>query len=427
MYKAELQTSTTGTTRSDQPIQPPGLKSRKRRRENEELLDKKFGTPYTLAELAAAPSRLMGIDEANVWPATRLKTHHQLDNTTLEDLSHINPIIVHQVLCARSSSNHQRHQGATFYLDPPRLYQGDNKQSQLRGLHQVHDFRAFAEDQTSSSFVVMKKYDCEAYHGLPETLSKFQKITSAVIPAQVPSALRPFLVVLAEDLHEAQEMQENIELEFCSRDFKQAIRAAQRSHADLQRILRDWDSPKSLAAPYLQFYHARKQLKTTCDGLDPSSREQIQALLGYLDLYFGSEYEEADSLFHRGCFTQAHFHKLFAPGDIIAIKEDGYDIAVVAKSCPNSNALPITLECDAWTFDGAFHKTEKTVSIAVPPGYQKDEEIPISALSSIPLRFDETGLEQRLRQRGEFFWDCRHRRLVTSVAERRGYDIQVVS
>lgn len=238
--------------------------------------------------------------------------------------------------------------------------------------------------------------------------------------------MRPFLVVLAEDLHEAQAIQENIELEFCASDFRQAIRAAQRSYPDLQRILRDWDSPKSLVAPYLQFYHARKQLNSACDGLDLSSREQVQALLGYLDHYFGSEYEEADSLFERGCFTQSHFHKLFASGDIIAIKEDGYDIAVVAQSCPTSDVFPITLGCDAWTFDGAFHKTEKTITIAVPHGYQKDEEIPISAIAAIPLRFDKTGLEQRLRQRGEFFWNCRHRRLVTSVAERRGYDIQVV-
>lgn len=63
----------------------------------------------------------------------------------------------------------------------------------------------------------------------------------------------------------------------------------------------------------------------------------------------------------------------------------------------------MTLECDAWTFDGAFHKLAKDITVEVPHGYQQNEEIPIVSLTAIPLRFDKTGLEVRPRQRGEFF------------------------
>lgn len=359
--------------------------------------------------------------------AKRVKLHHAVDNTKTEPGVLINHLVIHQVSCSRDASCHELHSSLTWFLDQPRLRQGDNKTTPLRGVDQVYDLESFIDGLNDIAFVVTKTYDCVAYHRTPEVLSKFQRITTAEMPTTIPSSLRALLSILVSDTHEAQPMKEQINTNLCSADFLTAMDVVRRTHPDLRRLLHRWDSDDTLTAPYLHFYHARKYFRNACSQLDSASLLQVNTLLSYLDVNFGAEYDEADSLFQRGYFTEHHFQKLFAPGDVVVVQEEGRERAMTTMNYPDGSSVPITLQCEAWTFDGAFKKTYMNTKIGLPRDYEQDEEIPITSLAVVPLRFEATGLEQRLRHRGEFFWTCRQRRLVTYVAERRGFDIQVVS
>ncbi|ROV96210.1 hypothetical protein VSDG_04992 [Cytospora chrysosperma] len=197
---------------------------------------------------------------------------------------------------------------------------------------------------------------------------------------------------------------------------------------DQPGFLQNWEDEDRLWAPYLQFYYARKLLEDGRMELDPvAHRPQVNGLLDYLETNFGKDYSEADDLFQRGYFKEAHLHKLFELGGIVAIQEGGHDVALKVTQSPLPGSLPIILRGEHWDFDGAFHKVERSVTVHLPTDMEPDDEALISSLTVVPLVHDKTGMREKLERRGAYFWKCRHRRLVTSEAPRRGFDIQVTN
>lgn len=336
------------------------------------------------------------------------------------------PLIIHQVYCSRFPTSHADHEEMVYFLDVPRLYEGDNKTQPLRGTKIVKDLDSYMEDNPWVSFVVMREYNCVEYQELPGVSSQFIRLVAPSSHAQIPGQVRPYLSVLGSHTEPAAPARERITL--CSLPFIKAVEQIQQLQMEQSNLLHDWDHTHSLCAPYLQFYHARKLLENGRKSLGSATHEhQITGLLEYLRIHFGHEYAEADSLFQEGYYNEAHFHKLFAPGSVVTIHQDGHEVGLMVRKCPDPDTVPITLDCEGWTFDGAFHKVERKVVVRLPPELQPDDKMLISSLAAVPLEYEKNGMREHLIRRGSYFWKCRHGSLVTSKAPKRGFDIQVVS
>lgn len=208
----------------------------------------------------------------------------------------------------------------------------------------------------------------------------------------------------------------------------------------------------------------------------------------YVGERFGYEYGVVDSLLEDKKITANYINYLFKPGDIIVeamgqkyteyIAEswviDGrhdsksQDPQKAAKmSHPLSITPPkyqrysrssqrlkklkgkeptskITKTLKAWTFvfDGGFRPSYKTLEIEVPHGKPTttmkpeeddayrgtvEEAQPICSLNVFPLKYAPDSVLNLLKQRGNTFWKCRSRRLVSYHGKRSGGGIDMVS
>lgn len=326
-------------------------------------------------------------------------------------------VILHTVLCPRSSAAHQHHPESACFLDTPSLDRGDSKATPLRGKHEIADLQSYLEDFPRISFVVERTYNCADFHDELEKSGKFRKIDIGPTGAQVAMQLRPYLFVLEADASQPEPTRETMSFP-ASEALKEALEFC---------LSEESISRNDLVAPYLQFYHARQLLTSGKRHLTPQWKIEIRALYAYLDERFGHEYAEADDLFSQGFFTTRHFLKLFGPGDVLVNTEKSDPVAMLAKRVLERQRSAITIECETWSFDGAFRKVERNVRISVPSKYHAHDMIPITSLDISPLHFNPRSLRDALQKRGEIFWKCRKPGLVSYNSPTKGFDIQVVS
>lgn len=322
---------------------------------------------------------------------------------------------IHQVKCPGSSPAHSRHPAIASFLDVPRLFLGDNKASPLRGRLPGEHTKLKTKLDPNISFVIYRTYNCLEYHA-----SVFAALEEA------PSGLS----VLAKDARHAVPELEHMEI--VSNHLSDAIEEVKNRDScgvdEFQHtsLLLGWRREQSLIAPYLHFYYARGLFAKHESRLQ-SQKEHINLLLGYLSKEFGHKFKEAEDLFSRGLVTREHFHKLFGPREVLAtMNGSGQHIAMVSRYPPLPGSDPIRVECEIMDFNGKFVKYKKTVTIPWPKNLSKLDAASIGSLSAFPIRFDRL-LEDRLRQRGEFFWTLRKRKLIQYTAPNQSLEYRMVS
>ncbi|KAF4458650.1 P-loop containing nucleoside triphosphate hydrolase [Fusarium albosuccineum] len=327
-------------------------------------------------------------------------------------------LVIHQVKCPGSSPAHSRHPAIASFLDVPRLFQGDSKASALRGRLPDDQSRLHAKNDANVSFIIYRSYDCMQYHA--SVLESLQKSLAASSSVDHLSGV----FILARDAGPAVPEREHMEIN--SGHLINTIEAVKAAEPSDQALLSGWDREQNMLAPYLHFYHVRQLLRNP--GIPTLSEHQSQhmgLLLDYLDDQFGDEYEEAEMLFVEGYVNRKHLHKLFGPREVLATTKDGYLTAVVARYPPLPGSDSIRLECETWEFDGRFSKHTKNITISWPKSDSGMDKVPIKSLSTFPLRLDQTGLEERLKKRGELFWQLRERRFVNYTAPRESLEFQM--
>ncbi|KAH7235561.1 P-loop containing nucleoside triphosphate hydrolase protein [Fusarium tricinctum] len=311
---------------------------------------------------------------------------------------------IHQVKCPGSSPAHSRHPAIASFLDVPRLFLGDNKASPLRGRDSGERTKLKTKLDPDIPFVIYRTYNCLEYHA-----SIFAVLEKA------PSGVS----VLAKDAPEAVPELEHMEI--VSSHLSDAIEEVKSrdSHCvdefQPKSLLLGWRREQSLVAPYLHFYYAR-DLLAKHKSRSQSQKRHINLLLKYLSSKFGDEFKEAEDLFSKGLVTRKHFHKLFGPREVLATTNgSGQHIAMVSRYPPLPGSDPIRVECEIMDFNGKFVKYKRTVTIHWPKNLSESDVVSIGSLNAFPIRFDRL-LEDRLRQRGEFFWKLRKRKLIQYTA-----------
>lgn len=301
----------------------------------------------------------------------------------------------------------------------PKLYTNDSRASCLRGRTEVPDGDddEWWEDRP---IVITRRYNCAIYHR--SLRARFKPIMPG-IDRQLPSKLRPWIYKLSDDGDEADPYDESIEI---STRLNQALKEYTTQRPD---FIGPWDPNVGLQAPYDYFYHFRRQLRSASGTeFEQPEKAELNLLLDYIDDTYGANFDKIDESLMVGMVDWFSFSKLFAPDDIVVSLRDEHPRAYTAKKAVTSIAgLTITLECWTWIFDGSFRKATETI-VVTWPGSPTDDKIPVTNLAAWPLRYDTSGLKERLLERGRNFWSCRNRRLVSYEAPASSvFELQVVS
>jgi hypothetical protein len=336
-------------------------------------------------------------------------------------------LIVHSVRCQDDSrgSYHSRHKEHEYYLDVPRLFARDSKANGLRGtsINHIPDLESFLVENPDYDFVVEKNYNCEAYYKDYE--KEFQDIGDSKLRSNIASESRPFLYSLPEDLPLATPEDESIT------HFSQGMADALDALDDICQWdgLFETDDPYDLKlpAPYTNIYQSRTALNDYQEReIDPIHWPQIDSFLDYVLGAMSDDYAEADACFERCETTSRHLAKLYRIGDILVTQKHGEEIGLLCDSALSPAPQTCVLQCQSWTFDGAFRKKTETLQVTWPADSAVDT-ISILSLQVYPLRFGGEELRKRLRGRGQKLWDCRFRKFVSYNDSESSSGIQAVS
>lgn len=375
--------------------------------------------PFSASQKRARVEDLEESQEEDAGTVTKINQEKRVRYGRPEISSNIQPrhLEVHRVSC-EGGDNHARHKQVSDFIDVPRLFAGDSKANGLRGRRPLPNVEEHLETHPEICLVVYKTYNCNEYHAIVK--EQFDSLPIPKLDPDVLAQLRPYFFTLKQDEETARPIAE--EMTIISDDLKEAITSIA---ANYPERFGNWQDQPNLRAPYLHFYHCRAVMRDASDDiLDGNHQSLIKVLLDYLQTSFGSEYEEADAMFARGLVSQRHFHKLFGPNEVVVTTKNGQPLAFVSETYPEPDQSPINLDCWSWTFDGFFQQEKTTQNVQWL--LTTTQTIPIKQLNTCPLRYDSTGLERRLRDRGGAFWSCRRRRYVSYESPNPTFEVQAV-
>ncbi|OCL15053.1 P-loop containing nucleoside triphosphate hydrolase protein [Glonium stellatum] len=358
------------------------------------------------------------ITGANQEENRRKRSRRQLKT----DLSNLPPghVVVHKVSCL-GGDNHAQHPSQSQYLDVPRLFVGDSKANALRGKRHFPDVEDYLDDHPNISFIVYRSYSCNDYHKTVE--DDFDRLPIPQIDPTVISKLRVYFFILRRDGEAASPNAEEIQI--VSTDLQEAITTMVSLHQDQ---FGTWNPQQDMRAPYLQICHCRSLMRDytskPSNSLSQEHQGHIRTLFDYVTDSYGTEYQEADNLFRSGRVNQHHFPKLFRSNEIVVTLADNQPLAYASQACPTIEDGHFKLDCWFWDFDGLFRKDKTALSMQWLHG---SDTVPISSLDVYPLRYDDSGLEERLRSRGTQFWACRKRKFVSYQPPNPTFEVQATN
>jgi hypothetical protein len=330
-------------------------------------------------------------------------------------------LVVHEVLC----THHPGHR-TTFYEDCPRLFAGDARVAALRGKHRIdHDVLSedFAEENPDIGFIVVRSYNCGEYHAKQMVREDFSTVSLPDGAAKALAHLKAQLSFLKNDGPQAIIVAE--QLYVIGHELKMAMNYVHTQYP--QHFPNLEQTPEALKSPYLAVYHARSLLSDLLqpsDKLNDEQRAYASCMFTYIQTSQAAVYKEADSQFSSGNVSKHHFSKLFSPNDIVVQETDHGPMGYSLHERPLNQDRCVILSCWNWDFDGTFFKKTSTWTVEWP---SEELEVPITSLSLYPLRFDATGLREKLYDRGEKFWTCRKQRLVECDTVTLDHELGAVS
>ncbi|KAI1131336.1 AAA family ATPase [Nemania abortiva] len=337
------------------------------------------------------------------------------------------PLVIHIVRCDEDGCDdedeyepaHNSHPLNSYFKDVPALYRDDTKASLPRGMDPILDLQEYRELHEDAAVTIFRWYDCVTYHR--SLKDEFHKVLTGPKLAKIPSELRPYCFSLRRNGPKATMLYETMEM---SQNLTSTLDGILQSQ---HQILPPNSSQKS---PYLLLYHSQPLLKQFLnDAKDQRQIDHVRVLSQYLET-FDAEYEGARAQFATGTVSKSSFNKLFEPGDLVlAIVENEPSVFKIV-GCPqpsDSTQLQTSFAAYNWLFNGVFYQCTSDWSIAWPNEAKDKEEIPITVLYCYPLKYNGDRLADRLKERGEILWKCRHRQYVDYNAPRQILDVQTVS
>lgn len=261
---------------------------------------------------------------------------------------------------------------------------------ELNGNDYLWNLTAYLYENPDVVFVVYHNYNCDRFSNPRPTQNRFRKFRSENFDPRQISPDSESIYLISDILRSTL-----IEVGDCS-PFEQ-------------------DYNDELTAPYLYVYHYRAQLKNLVAERQGDASLHISPLLSYIESHYKEEYDDADAKFAKGVVNPEHLAKLWVPNQVIICSEKGHHMAYVLRDWPLRYAFEmgdkesLLLEYWSWVYDGNELKRdrkEKRVDLG------SHDEVKIDQLSAYPLKYSRRELQNRLRDRGQKFWNLRCKHLV---------------
>jgi hypothetical protein len=303
----------------------------------------------------------------------------------------------------------------TVCLQEPTWTFGEASRLRLKAEFPLVDLNTHLRKNDDISFLVYKSYVTPdlSITELAESLE------TGVLPA--PEPVQEFIQIMSEELRVALEL------------FLRSTHSV-----DKENIRFSLDK---IEAPYLFWYRARSNSKGF-SHLPARSQAQLKLLVNWIEQNYAAKYDQFDDMISRGRISHAFTEYLFCPNDVV-VQQDGektkayrlhgmpglqrvrgrvhhsqaFEKLSRAKSRTTegahaNEAWNWQLSCWTIMYDGQFYRRSDTLTLKLI-AERHDEEVDISELTVIPLRFAGNELRERLMQRGRTFWSCRIKRPVS--------------
>lgn len=303
-------------------------------------------------------------------------------------------------------------QPTRFYLDPPRLFKGDNENCHFRGTVQISDDGEYLKDHPHFAFAVVKEFKCHkgyVHYALTQE-----------------GQVGPRGLVLRQDYYPREAEESEILVGKATQGGIKAILEAFPSRfpgfQNPPEFFR-WENPDSMedrfekmSKPYSFFHLFGKTLIKALGEveMDDFIRESFLALCQWMEDNYREEWDEAEALFAQGKVNTKHLEALFQPGELIFCSGgNGPERGAMVPWFPDVDH-PHGHRFFFFDFNGQLIRHWRASKIPSPSWglHQYDKLVDITSLLSYPLRFAPEDIRAKLVARGQRFWACRRQKLV---------------
>ncbi|KAI0971024.1 P-loop containing nucleoside triphosphate hydrolase protein [Xylaria arbuscula] len=305
----------------------------------------------------------------------------------------------------------------TAFLDEPTWIIGPRGQAMLKAHYPIPDPKGYLSQQHDVAFVILKFYDSDE-----------QRQEAADAHRNKQALPRP------------QPTSELIRLE--SSELVEAVEAFFAQQPNFAEDFPNFNINYPISAPYLFWYHYGSS--TALDGLSASHADTMSVLTTWIDEHYGDIYNSVGDQLRRGVTTAETIEFLFKPGEVLVFGEKNDMVAAIASSWPevmfkpssksisqdstwkkgkgsttDGAAIKWKWQVNTWRYhyDGNFQRKIRKATIVLQAS-SPTEEVPIIKLSPYPLKYASDKIRYKLQLRGETFWKCRFRRLVSYKDEK---------
>ncbi|KAL4918407.1 P-loop containing nucleoside triphosphate hydrolase protein [Aspergillus aurantiobrunneus] len=299
-------------------------------------------------------------------------------------------LTIHRTIC-NAQNDHIDHPSQADYLDPPRLFGGDSRASDLRGEKRIEVVEARLRNNPTVDILFIKSYSCGAYHD--SIRGRFTELQAPQHP--INATVKRYFSVLEHNGDVAVPISEEIVI--VAQDMQDTLQGLLK--LQIERI----SSTQCVSAVVDRFYI----LSHHPQSFQIDSR--MGTFLAIAGTVFAQEYQEAFELLSYRRVSRKHLAKLFFPKELVVTStRQGHPRVYMVSEWPEWKEQSLVLPCVGYSFDGRFFREAQGIVLDWKFG---DEERLITELAVYPLRFDEA-LKAHLMERGATFWRYRKRRLV---------------
>ncbi|XXH01512.1 hypothetical protein Hte_007872 [Hypoxylon texense] len=299
------------------------------------------------------------------------------------------------------------------YLDEPTWLVGPNQEFLLTANFPITDLDGYLGRKSKVAFVMVKTYSPH------QQISDLQRACKEKRALPRPKPSNEYIRIISEDMIAAAE-------DFFGR------------HPKFGTDFPKFSVRNPIASPYLCWYFYRSH--DAFAGMCPRHQRHMELLTGEMEKSCGDTYRKINSQLKRQVVSFETIQFLFRPGDVLLSKDGRKQEAFIAlgravqgqaqqspprrlkdwaKRTGNDNIQrSYTWNIDAWSYqyDGHFYKAERkdenSLNLYLNVSHY-EEEVPMSCLNLLPLSYADKVFVERLAKRGNIFWSCRHKKLVS--------------
>ena len=316
--------------------------------------------------------------------------------------------------------------GRSVFTGAPSWAENETGGYIIMGHELISDTEEYYRVNRDVAFVICRKYDESAKVPAPSSKGQAQ---DGELPPPKPQSECVRLVVP---------------------EMEQAMRGFLSTIPELDEFARELDFKGDITAPYLFWYHFRNRVSAGIGRLSGIERDLMLLFRDWIEGTYKGIWGYVDGLFSRRMVTPWSIRYLVRPGEVVVsrkgkgivsyiaagwVKEadekrlskdmgslgttdsdtalGNRDVHIWDRWGSDSAAPPdCCLAVWRWGYDGTFRKVHSTLNIVLPASAQHNT-VAMSSLEVYPLRFGDGILRNCLWERGQTFWMCRKRRLVS--------------